>query len=106
MESSTPKSKGAEAFSDLVRSRSTRDRISGVEEHDETRGSIAIIEAPDNKAQLRCFLLHPDLRGRSIGKTLVEDAVDFCRTSSYSAIYLWTVSTLVAAARIYRSAGI
>jgi len=61
MESSTPKSKGAEAFSDFVRSPSTRDRISGVEEHDETRGSIAIIEAPDNKAQLRCFLLHPDL---------------------------------------------
>jgi len=95
----------AGAFSDFVRSRSPRDRIWIVEEHDETRGSVAIIEAPDNKAQLRCFLLHPDLRGRGIGKTLVEDAVDFCRASSYSAVYLWTVSTLVAAARIYRPAG-
>jgi hypothetical protein len=36
---------------------------------------------------------------------LVGTAVDFCRVTDFSAMYLWTVSTLLAARRTYESAG-
>jgi GNAT superfamily N-acetyltransferase len=36
---------------------------------------------------------------------LIERAIDFCRDSGYSLVYLWTTSALTAAASLYRSVG-
>ena len=95
----------AGVLSDFVKSLGKRDRIWIVEEHDAICGSVAIVEAARNEARLRCFLLDPKLRCRGIGRELLLRAVDFCRASGYSAMYLWTVSTLVAASKAYRSVG-
>jgi|SRR6266496_6845059 len=51
------------------------------------------------------FLLHPDLRGQGVGRVLIEQAIDFCRESHYSRVFLWTESALIAAARLYESSG-
>ena len=82
-----------------------RERIWIVERNGEVAGSIAIVEAADNKAQLRWLLLHPDLRGLGIGRLLIEEALSFCRESRYSLVFLWTVSALADAAKLYQAAG-
>ena len=71
----------------------------------EVVGSIAIVEASAAEAQLRWYLLHPDLRGGGIGRRLLEGAISFCRGEGYASVFLWTVSTLTAAAKLYREAG-
>jgi len=82
-----------------------RERIWIVERDDRVAGSIAIVEASRESAQLRWLLLHPDLRGLGLGKRLIEETVVFCRRAGYSSIFLWTVSALSAAASLYRSSG-
>ena len=82
-----------------------RERIWIVEKDEAVRGSIAIVEAGPEQAQLRWFLLHPDLRGHGIGRWLVDEAISFCRKSDYASIFLGTVSALSAAAHLYLSAG-
>ena len=68
-------------------------------------GAIAIVDQPDRTAQLRWFLVHPDARGRGLGKRLLRDAVDFCRQRNYKGVFLWTISELTTAAHLYRDAG-
>lgn len=82
-----------------------RERIWIVEREGYIAGSIAIVAADAETAQLRWFLLHPDLRGLGLGRRLVQDAVDFCRECGYATVFLWTVDALPAAARLYREAG-
>jgi N-acetylglutamate synthase-like GNAT family acetyltransferase len=92
-------------LSDFARSHNDRERIWIVERGAQVAGSVAIVEASPSEAQLRWLLLDPDLRGRGIGRTLVEEAISFSRESGYSLLFLWTVSALAAAAKLYRSAG-
>jgi GNAT superfamily N-acetyltransferase len=66
---------------------------------------VAVVEFSREEAQLRWLLLHPDLRGRGIGRRLVEEAVAFAREAGYSTIFLWTVDSLPAAAGLYKSVG-
>jgi GNAT superfamily N-acetyltransferase len=68
-------------------------------------GSIAIVDAGGNTAQLRWLLVHPEYRGKGIGKALVLAAIDFSRACSYETIILWTVSALREAANLYRALG-
>ncbi len=68
-------------------------------------GSVAIVSCPDNMAQLRWLILHPDLQGCGIGRRLVEGALDFCRTRQYGSVFLWTIDFLGAALKLYTSAG-
>jgi GNAT superfamily N-acetyltransferase len=68
-------------------------------------GSIAIVGQRDLTAQLRWFLVHPAARGRGLGKKLLKDAIDFCRQRNYKSVFLWTISELTTAARLYRDAG-
>jgi GNAT superfamily N-acetyltransferase len=92
-------------MAEFVRSGSLRQRIWIAAVGDEVKGSLAIAEYATDVAQLRWFLLHPDLRGKGLGKQLVGQAVSFCREQKYRTIFLWTVSELHAAAAIYRAAG-
>ena len=82
-----------------------RERIWIVERACQIAGSVAIVEFSQEEAQLRWLLLHPDLRGRGLGRRLVEEAVAFAREAGYSSIFLWTVDSLPAAASLYKSAG-
>ncbi len=92
-------------LAEFAKTQNDRQRIWIVEHEDRIAGSIAIVEATRDTAQLRWFLLHPALRGMGVGKVLIRKAISFCRDNEYSSIILWTVSTLEAAASIYRSMG-
>ena len=68
-------------------------------------GSIAIVESSPEEAQLRWFLLTPELRGKGVGKKLFENAVAFARKEKYRAIFLWTTVDLDEASRVYQASG-
>lgn len=82
-----------------------RDRIWIVERAGDVLGCIGIINAGDDVAQLRWFLLHPELRGRGMGRELMDRALAFCRESGYHRVILWTAAPLTAATHLYRSYG-
>ena len=84
---------------------SPQERIWIAEKEGRIVGCAAIVKSSENIAQLRWLLLHPEVRGRHYGRRLVEEALHFCREAGYSTVFLWTVSTLPAAAGLYRSVG-
>lgn len=92
-------------LAEFAKSHNDREQVWIVDKDGEVAGSIAIVEASKRKAQLRWLLLHPDLRGHGIGRTLVEEAISFCKDSGYSLVFLWTVSTLIVATKLYQSVG-
>ena len=92
-------------LAEFAQFQSPRERIWILEEDDRIVGSVAIVEHSGQEGQLRWLLLEPEVRGQGIGRWLVEEAVDFCRTSGYKSIFLWTVDTLHIAANLYRSVG-
>ena len=84
---------------------SAQERIWIAEKEGRIVGCVAIVKFSENAAQLRWLLLHPALRSLGLGRRLVEEALHFCREAGYSTVFLWTVSTLPAAAGLYRSVG-
>ena len=64
-------------------------------------GSIAIVKADEDTAQLRWFLVESQARGKGLGKKLLHEAVEFCKRQNYKKIILWTVSNLEAARQLY-----
>jgi GNAT superfamily N-acetyltransferase len=95
----------AEPLGRFAAGQTARERIWLVEESGSLKGSIAIVEHSRSSAQLRWFLLHQDLRGLGLGGMLLEEALRFCRSKGYDSVFLWTLSILVVAAKIYRRAG-
>ena len=95
----------AKPLAEFIRNASSRERIWLVDSDGILMGSIAIVKHSETEAQLRWFLLHPDLRGIGLGKKLIEDAAGFCRDSQYQKVFLWTVSQLEAAAQLYQKTG-
>src|SRR5215470_2231685 len=57
---------------------SAKDYFAVAELNERIVGAIAIVGQPDQTAQLRWFLVHPDARGHGLGRRLLKDAVDFC----------------------------
>lgn len=82
-----------------------KENIWVVEMGERVVGSIAIVKVDDKTAQLRWFLIDPDLRGKGLGNKLMATAVDFCRLKGYTCIFLWTVSILQAARHLYQQYG-
>jgi GNAT superfamily N-acetyltransferase len=70
-------------------------------------GSIAIdgIHGQSEGAHLRWFILSDALRGKGVGKQLIDKAINFCRTKGYKKIYLWTFEGLNAARHLYERSG-
>jgi DNA-binding MarR family transcriptional regulator/GNAT superfamily N-acetyltransferase len=68
-------------------------------------GSVAILGSSRHLAQLRWFLIHPDYRGRGLGKKLLEEAILFCREKDYQKVYLMTTSMQETAIALYKKAG-
>jgi GNAT superfamily N-acetyltransferase len=82
-----------------------RDRLWIAESDGRLVGSIGIVGREENTAQLRWLLVAPEARGSGLGRRLVGDALAFCREVGCDSVFLWTVSALTAAARIYVEAG-
>jgi len=70
-------------------------------------GSIAIdgFNRDSNGAHLRWFIVSPENHGQGIGKTLIEEAINFCRRARFKRVYLWTFAGLDAARHLYEKSG-
>jgi N-acetylglutamate synthase-like GNAT family acetyltransferase len=82
-----------------------RDRIWLAEAEGKIVGSIAIMRTSKVEAQLRWYLVHPDYRGHGLGKSLLQEALKFCKERKYISVFLWTTSELTAASHLYTLAG-
>jgi len=82
-----------------------RQRIWIAEREGRLVGVVAIVKHSRTRAQLRWLLVHPKYRGFGLGKKLVNEAIGFCKEQKYESVFLWTVGTLKAAARLYKSHG-
>jgi GNAT superfamily N-acetyltransferase len=96
----------AETVADVGRQwRPERDRLWLAEVDGRLVGCVGILGRDDDAAQLRWFLVDPSLRGRGLGRRLLNDAIAFCRAADYKSIFLWTADFCVDAARLYLAAG-
>ena len=68
-------------------------------------GAVTAVHKDDFTAQLRWFLMDPEVRGRGMGHKLLETLFDFCKDKEYKHIFLWTSNILEAARHLYKSYG-
>lgn len=76
----------------------------------ERPGGALSIEGPrpedgEEAARLRFFILDPSLRGRGLGRSMMGEAMQFCRESGYRRVYLTTLPRLDAALHLYKEFG-
>ena len=95
----------ARPLSEFSLSDNKRQGIWIIESDDSIVGCIAIVDAGDNLAQLRWLLLTEEVRGKGLGKKLMDIALDFCHEQGFDGVFLWTVDLLEAAAGLYKSYG-
>jgi GNAT superfamily N-acetyltransferase len=88
-----------------LRADAERERLWLAEIGERIVGSIAIVAAGADVAQLRWFLVEPDCRGMGVGRRLIDEALAFCRATGRRRVFLLTVAGLDAAAHLYRGAG-
>jgi len=76
---------------------------------DDIVGSIVVDggepEAKALGAHIRVFIVDETLRGKGVGRVLLQQAVDFCRQQKYARVYLWTFAGLDAARHLYEKSG-
>ncbi len=68
-------------------------------------GCCALLDAGEQGAQFRWFLVDPAYRGAGLGRNLVMQAVEFARNAGYPRIFLYTSDFLPPAAKLYLSLG-
>ena len=82
-----------------------KDRLWIAEIEGKIIGSIGTFGRSESEAQLRWFLVHPSYRGLGLGKSLFQEALQFCKNCEFKTIFLWTFKGLDAANYLYKSAG-
>ena len=75
------------------------------EQEGERIGSVMIVDAGGQVAQLRLLLVEPKARGHTVGMRLIDECVSFSRCNGYRKIKLWTQSNLPQARHLYAKAG-
>jgi GNAT superfamily N-acetyltransferase len=70
-------------------------------------GCIFCVTDPEHEATalLRILLVHPDARGRNLGRRLIGECLEFASEVGYRRVRLWTNHPLVAARRLYLERG-
>lgn len=68
-------------------------------------GMIALVRIDDVTAQLRWFLIEPEMRGMGLGHMLMDTVMNFCKEKGYTHVFLWTVNILEAARALYSRFG-
>ena len=70
-------------------------------------GGIAIdgVNAADDGAHLRWYIVSPALHSQGVGGLLLDHALRFCRKRKYSQVYLWTFEGLETARHLYEKNG-
>jgi ribosomal protein S18 acetylase RimI-like enzyme len=76
-----------------------------VERSGRLMGSLALTDEDDGSGRVRWFALDRALRGRGLGRRLVDELLATARAAGLERLQLETYSALGAAARIYRDAG-
>jgi len=71
----------------------------------EVAGSVALCDLGGDIYQLKRMYLRSALRSRGVGKRLLATALDWARTNDARAVTLDTAERMVAARRLYESAG-
>lgn len=67
-------------------------------------GSVALL-AEEGTGRLRWLVLDAELRGRGVGRALVDTSLDYARGRGFPGVFLTTIAGLDAAHGIYRKAG-
>jgi len=75
------------------------------EQAGERIGSVMIVDAGDQVAQLRLLLVEPRARGQNVGRRLIDECINFSKRNRYRKIKLWTQSNLLEARHLYAKAG-
>ena len=68
-------------------------------------GSLAMTDEGDGVACVRFFVLDSDLRGKGLGRRLLDELLDTARANGFEHAVLETFSDLTAAAHLYRQHG-
>jgi N-acetylglutamate synthase-like GNAT family acetyltransferase len=92
-------------LAEFARSHSPANRLWIAEHEERIVGCVAIVTTSTRAAQLRWYLVVPEMRRHGLGRRLLTEAIAFSRQQGYETVFLWTVSALVAAARQYAAAG-
>jgi ribosomal protein S18 acetylase RimI-like enzyme len=84
---------------------SEREAIRIVELDGEHAGSFGLTDEGDDEAAVRWVVFSPEVRGRGLGRRLVEELLAFAGERGYRRVWLETFSELTTAAQIYLDAG-
>jgi ribosomal protein S18 acetylase RimI-like enzyme len=84
---------------------SPREAIRLVDLEGEHAGSIALTDEGNGEAAIRWFVLSPEVRGRGVGRWLLDELLATAAEVGYTRVFLETFSELEAAAHLYRERG-
>jgi DNA-binding MarR family transcriptional regulator/GNAT superfamily N-acetyltransferase len=82
-----------------------REHLWIAEQDGERMGSIMVVDAGENVAQLRLLLVEAKARGKGMGKRLINECIGFAKRNGYKKLKLWTQSILAEARHLYAKAG-
>jgi GNAT superfamily N-acetyltransferase len=68
-------------------------------------GSVGVARLPDGRAELHRLYLDATLRGRGVGRALVDTVLDWCRGAGIRRLVLWSDTRFDRAHRLYEGMG-